>query len=425
MAYHHGYLLAVDQVTGITTEIFNHARTLEAISSAQVAGGADWFSDINWASICEAYYWMPDCDTADLLTAHEFGLPDQGTQAPWFDATHSNSGEGLGFWIEEWTGLDSEHVARQSFSRGGPAGGSSLGAASAKGRTMAFNVMLFGLSDAGLEHMFRWLEGVLNSMFDSAGLSDLLIRRNCPEVALNGWEGMARLESVGMLTGLRWEAPPLEGGGCVARLASFVVEAEDPCMYVEHLYTPGAAVVYDPTDANMVELRSRSCSPDCGDTTGLTTIFKTGSVISNRPAIGAIAPIIDLSFTPRTGQSYVHGGETLVQIYADPDGTGVFSCTLPLLAEWAVRSIAETDAVTDLKLRYDGNRHEILESSAETLGWQPGMRWTRPTGGRVPRWASRRCYGFFVALLPFGPCIGERPPKIGMSLAIGERLSCT
>lgn len=422
MPHHQGWLYLVDRDTGQTMELFNHARTIEGLKLAAAAGDVTGFYDIGVDTICESYYWVPDCLTGDPLPV-VFALPSTVPEAPWYDPAFPISADAYGFIVEEWTGLDSSNVSSASSAVAFAGGGSSVGPRAAGGKTQSINVFLIGRSDEGLEHLFRWLESMLNSVCDPSSSIDMLFRRYCPETITDAWNGIGRIEKVAAVGGLTLEAPPTSDryGGCKIRKANFTIEAQDPCIYIDHTVT---AVVgaFDPDQGECDELGHATCTPRCADADAFPTLLETVYVEALRPSIGALAPVIQLDLTPENG--VIFGGPTLVQIYADTDGSGIFSCSLPLIAEFGVRTINPTEEIGALTLIYDGARRDIFERRPSSYGVSTGWSWTVPTESGVPRWSARRCRGFHVAVMPLAPCDFDKPPAMDITVTLGERISC-
>jgi len=283
--YHQGQLWFVDS-TGTPYEIFNHARTAAYMANAEDAG-CGRFRDILPFGGCQAYQWelasgslvlqenydLLEFENNDYVVAED-SLPvlswylanyqTPKNEAPWYSATFPESEEALGFWIEEWTGLDSSHVRRAAQQLGRRPGGAALGLLSSTERVMRFNVLLVGTSEIGLSYLFRWLDAALMSVCEPCKLNTALLRRYCPDlekmaIASETPEGLttedddplanqgaipivpiealeaslARLKRVALVEGLTWEEPPVERAGCWLRRVSFTLAAGDPCMYSE------------------------------------------------------------------------------------------------------------------------------------------------------------------------------------------------
>lgn len=419
--HHQGWAYIADRDTGVTMELFNDARTLDGLIIARNAGDVDGFPYIGNDILCESYRWVPDCGTVPGTPSEvTFSLPDVAPEAPWCDEAFPASADAYGFIVTEWTGLDGAHVSSSSTGVGFAGGGSTVGVRGAAGRTMAINVMLLGRSDEALEHLFRWLESTLNSVCDQSSSVDMLIRRFCPEVIGDPWWGIGRVERVALIGGLTWEQPPSPEGQCRVRLVNFTLQAQDPCIYVNH-EAEEAVGTFAPAVSEVEELGYGTTQPRCEDAAAFATTLETVYVEVERTSVGVLAPIIELELQPVAG--VISGGPTLVQVYADIDGSGVFSCSLTLLAEFGIRAIDATEELAALTLIYDGARRDFFQRRPSVIGISSGWGWVTPTGAGVSRWGQRRCHGFHIAIMPLAPELGV-PPDIEVSVTIGERISC-
>ena len=90
----------------------------------------------------------------DIWEEHFFTDPGVG-QRPVVLDDYPESADGLGFFIEEWTGLDSGHITRPVSTTGH---GGQLGTMHAEERVMAFNVIAFARTEKALNYMYSWLE---------------------------------------------------------------------------------------------------------------------------------------------------------------------------------------------------------------------------------------------------------------------------
>ena len=74
----------------------------------------------------------PDNEIVPFLSGDEWVAQIYDTpaidSAPWYNAAYPESADALGFYVEEWTGLDDRHVVRPSSNWGGAGGGEALGA---------------------------------------------------------------------------------------------------------------------------------------------------------------------------------------------------------------------------------------------------------------------------------------------------------
>lgn len=153
---------------------------------------------------------------------------------PW-DNGSLDAADALGFYIEEWTGLDGAHHVRSAVGVGAHRGGAHFGPQSHRHRTMKINVLLLGTSERGLNYLFRWLEQQLLNCCTACGSQDMYLREKCPILthytASEFEEGWGRMRRVALLDGPTWEAAPAVDAGCYIRRVSFTLGAGDPCIY--------------------------------------------------------------------------------------------------------------------------------------------------------------------------------------------------
>lgn len=413
--YHQGQLWFVDS-SGTPYEIFNHARTAAYMANAEDAG-CGRFRDILPFGGCQAYAWELETgnlvlqenydliefedteyfvseDSLPVLSWYQANYQTPKGEAPWYNINFQESEEALGFWIEEWTGLDSSHVRRAAQQLGRRPGGASLGLLSSTERVMRFNVLLVGTSEMGLNYLFRWLDAALMSVCEPCKLNTALLRRYCPDlekmaisteipeglltedddvlsnqgsipvVPVEALEAsLARLKRVALVEGLTWEAPPVERGGCWLRRVSFTLAAGDPCMYSEDF-----PVVQNQT-IDMLSCSSNSgalfsvgaspCRPTCEQLDSDCRL-----VIPYDPvAVGTTAPRVTIRNTSLTGTV----PPLAIKAYrGHPVGGSV--CSLELLGEIRLYAIpAESEIVFDAAQRFVTFQDSTLTDPAP--GW--------------------------------------------------------
>lgn len=221
--YHHGILYLSDG-WGNPSEVINEARTAYNLRNA----GLTEFTNIADNAGCAAYDYEP-CSMASDGSVTEWTALNLATN-PW--GTSATADEAIGFYIEEWTGLDSGHNARAAYEMAGGHGGARFGAQTSKQRVMAMNLVLIGTSERGLNHLFRWLETMFRPTDDGSPMS-LWLRETCPsgttEAALE--EGFLRLDDVAMVASPTWIDPPVPDSGCMIRRLSLTLAAGNPCMF--------------------------------------------------------------------------------------------------------------------------------------------------------------------------------------------------
>ena len=344
-----GWAYLRDQ-TGQPREIFNHARTAAYLANPDLAIAGISICDILEFGGCQGYAYEPWCEvevedpTATIPTLDtESGVPSdfesdvdieaegipppQGEWepyvfitpaadgAPWYNANYPESADALGFFVEEWTGLDNRHVQRKVAAR--PFGGQ-LGALGASERVMKMNVIAFARSERAMEYQFRWLEATLSTVCSTCETSSMWIRRWCPTDLEALWDGIAELRDVGLIEGLSWESDLMDISRCFIRRMSFTLAAGDPCMYspgVDSAEAPSAtanlaACLNDiTTDAN-----ASRCRPTCNELSSQCRTVYTYDV----DPMGAMAPIVTL-----TNNDDEFSAPVRVIAYADPMGVGV------------------------------------------------------------------------------------------------------
>lgn len=318
--------------------------------------------------------------------------------APWYSSSFPESGEALGFWVTEWTGLDSGHIQREVTQVGAYRGGGVMGALGSRSREMGFEIILLGESERALDYLFRWLDATLSSVCATCATDTILLRRFCPPDPIDGFSarnGVVEMRGVGLVSGLQWGAPPVEQAGCFIRRANFTLGATDPCMYgfctdvaVSQTMDWEACV----TAANMNPARAE-CRPSCSEMSGdCRTVF---NYTINDPSGGA--PIIELSPPLYLGATI----PVRIRTYANPNGLLPDElCGAPLLGELYVTSLPEW---TDLRYDVAGRRIEIR--NAGTGGWINGFAYLEPNTVGVPRFFFAGCGDYTTIVEPADFCL--------------------
>ena len=133
---------------------------------------------------CQGYAYDPPCGPDDEPGETTWDVYDYATPAldgaPWYNANYPQSADAIGFFIEEWTGLDNRHVERKVAGRHL---GGQLGALGATERVMKLNLLAFARSERAMEYLFRWLEATLSTVCASCETSSMWIRRWCPTIS--------------------------------------------------------------------------------------------------------------------------------------------------------------------------------------------------------------------------------------------------
>lgn len=229
----HGWVYAQD-AQGNPVEIINHARTLAYLRRVGIPGLVTTIFDDDAGCAGLAYnpYWE-EGDPSVPWQPYTFLTPSTGDTAPWYDGTAA-SGEALGCWVEEWTGLDGSHHTRPVTQRGLRPGGAWIGSQYHKERVMKVNMLLFASTERGMRHLFRWFESTLLNARDYSGLMNWWLREHCPTATTSPSaleEGLMLVRGVALLEGPTFEADPMSDARCVVRRVSFTVAVSDPCLY--------------------------------------------------------------------------------------------------------------------------------------------------------------------------------------------------
>ncbi len=433
MAYQHGWLY-IEDAAGGWAELFNHARTSAYLNSSAALGCGTIVNVLDDAG-CPAYRWAPTSDEASMIiteggdplltedgehflltndpigwTQLTFSTPALDN-APWYNPAYPESAQALGFWVTEWTGLDSGHVTRGSTPVGSYRGGSVLGPASNSGRTMGFEVLLLAESEAAMEYLFRWLDSTITSVCSGCASDTILIRRYCPDVAVDPdntvMQGVAELHGVGLLSGSVYGEPPVERAGCHIRQVNFTLEAQDPCMYSPCTEETVDQVMawndcFDPP-ANLGYGRAE-CRPSCSEMdSGCRTVYNY-----TIDTVGASAPRVLLE---APAPALISGGTVSgsipirIRTYANPLGLNASQiCGAPLLAELYVASLPPYTA-----MMYDMAGRSVKVRGAGESGWVNGFAYVEPNAVGVPRFPSLGCGDYTTIIEPADFCTPREP----------------
>lgn len=328
-----------------------------------------------------------------------FTTPDGDDQAPWYSSAYPESRDALGFYIEEWTGLDGEHVRRPSTPLA--TGGSQMGRVHGTGRVMKLNVICFARSEEGMEYLFRWLERVLYQICGNCETDAVLFRRTCPNRD-NLWEGLTELRNVGLTEGLRWEADVVQRGRCFIRRLSFSMTAGDPCMYTHEgvdteTWVEESLIATLPTSASHDRY---PCRPRCGEEGYYETLISTLDVSS----VGAAAPMVELMGAYGNGAGVGTLATHVMAIY-DPLNVGTSDiCGLQILGEIWVRPMDPNEHVL-----WDVLGRRILYKGQGIGDWAPGEHMVYPNTPGIPRFFAMPCgrVHFVIGLADL--CLAEHP----------------
>lgn len=328
------------------------------------------------------YYRNAISPTGSCWSAADFSA----AAAPWYDGSTAAS-EALGFWIEEWTGLDGAHHTRSSTPTGQNRGGSRFGAQSNNQRVMKLNVLLHGTTERGLEYLFRWLEQTLVDACDPCGDRSAWWREFCPSNPVtNPEEGYVRAEKIALIEGPTWESAPARDSGCYLRRVSFALAAGDPCLYREPgLLTSNVSTTVGATG-------STAQVSTCG--TFYSSSMRTMARLVN-PSYGRAAPVV-LITSPFEGLV----GVPALRIAGYSDSFGTFDpCRSQLLGELILEG-ANTSGL-DIEVDMAERRVRTRNRYAGT-DWEDGSRLIGPALSTGVRrwWSADGCTNAFVVVEP-------------------------
>lgn len=280
-SYHNGFLYLSDGF-GNPVELINHARTAHNLTAAAHAS----FGHVLDSGGCEALEFHP-CDMFPDGSVVEWSAVDMLVN-PWGNA--GAAAEGLGFYIQEWTGIDGAHHARSSSPVGGGHGGARFGPMSHRQRVMALNVVLVGTTERGLNHLFRWLESALLTTGASGCLGSMWLRDVCPD-GLSDAElevGLLRADEVTLVDGPAWISPPVEDAGCFLRAVSFTLVAGSPCLFAVPASSSTTTVTAPALSASAVPAYFAACNEWSGSVTQVSA-----AVVA--PDFGLTSPLVKFS----------------------------------------------------------------------------------------------------------------------------------
>ena len=397
----------------------SHLSVRDGIGASGVVGGtevfafeaedlviADTFMSTSGHTVTVNRSGTPDTDMVVAEGGWEpltFANPT-ADNAPWYNSNEPDSGDALGFWVEEWTGLDNAHVHRNVQPRGGAGGGGRLGVLTANERVMSLNVLLFARSEAAMEHLFRWFEQTLSSVCATCATDAVLIRRFCPATTDDLWEGVVKLNDVGLISGPQWEEEPTNLGRCYLRRVNFVLAAGDPCMYGTGVTVDADATVADPVDClaslQLGETRE-PCRPSCVEITEGTSC--RSAFFYDVPASAATqAPVVSL-----TNDATEYTLPVRVIAYADPLGAetapGVADpCALQILGEVYVRPLRP-----GATLVWDVGARDVLYRDHTTGHPAPGWAYVDPNDPPERRWFALPCGQVVITVEVATACLDD------------------
>lgn len=426
----HGWLVMKDSGNTVF-EVINHARTAAYLANPNITiDGIEICSILEFGG-CETYAWIPTCDTPEWQEL-TFDTP-QTDDAPWWNADYSESAGALGFFIEEWTGLDDRHVTRTMTRTGRDRGGATPGSISNRERVMKLNILLLANTEESMSYLFRWFAALLESVCSSCSSNSILIRDYCGS-ADEPENGVRELRNVALIEGLGWEADPVRRGQCFLRRASFTIAAGDPCMYLpgtSPTVTPGTSDLGPGLlDANYSLTRSPA-RPSCSELPDDTRQTYTWP---SETMMGAKAPIIIFH-----NNDPEHAFPFRAILYHDPGEIGVSPnpCGLGRLGEIYVRPMPPYSY-----LKWDVAAREIMYRDPTTGIWIEGPFLIEVNDAPLPRYFVLPCGGDHHLVLEPGTLAIERIGGTGnvfewnsiifsdphfpdVEITVQERVSCS
>lgn len=413
MSHHVNWLYSLD-TEGVPCEIFNGERLRAALSTVACGPGAFRLGDADcqWANGILPFTLDPCAEddagnpTWPPLT---FAAPTwTGNPAPWWDGvTNSPSSHGYGFWIEEWTGLDSAHVTRNVAPRSSRTGGANLGSLFAGPRVWKMNVLVVGGSAAALEEMFRWLEQTLMDCCDPCGGGDMLLRTVCPPDGDPDF-GVYRVKAAALTEGVSWVDPPIESLGCYLRRVSFTITVGDPCLYACASNCADQESI--PGITSCVPLATwLGCNVTCADYAAYRLCCPVPAAVR-----GVTSPVVTM-FNDSLDNS------PPMRIYGmlDPLSQGCDPCSLAVCQD--IQTLAIPPGGT---LVVDSSQRRVLYSHpSDTAGlFIDGTPFLDPVPGKAPTFLSIQCDAGWVAVEPRQLCGNTGGLKI--SVDIVSRVGC-
>lgn len=204
----------------------NVERLKAYLASADCDGGMT--TPIKLTCNCPPLYWTFNDADVPVPTTYTDPATDQ---APWYDASISESLGFLGFMIEDVK--VNAITARKVTTRVSSSGGGVLGPLRAKERRLDFTVLMFACNELSMEYGYRYLTDALGTpgCDDSCVLCDAEFRDSCPTVdgsSASVNKGRWLLKNVGLVEGPIWGDNPLKGSACNIRRVTFSLVSEMP-----------------------------------------------------------------------------------------------------------------------------------------------------------------------------------------------------
>lgn len=410
MSYHQGFLY-FSNAYGNAVEVINEARTAALLKNARDTGVTSRFGDVLVRSGCDALNYNPCTMAADgtVTSWQVLASPNNIANAPWYRFTSGASQEALGFYIEEWTGLDGAHHGREVTAFGAARGGGMPGKQVSGPRVMALNVILVGLSERGLNFLFRWLESTLLSCCDPNDSTRMWIREYCtgsPDLT----DGLAYADDIALVSGPTWGSPPVEDGGCFIRRVSFTLTAGSPSFFRE----PATITTGTSLTGSLQGFGGAPLPIPLTKNLGLSARI-AGAL--PQPEYGLVSPIVTITSTYTTAPAGSRTYLPRMRIYGLLNPTGLPASTTDLSRMYPVGAIVLDNIPSGSKLEVDVGAGKVwYTDNVTSLERFNGMWTVQPTGptfstgtallpdtvgSRLPRWFGfNNCQDGIVVVEP-------------------------
>lgn len=381
MTFYGQQFLYVSNALGTPSEVINGARTARRMVS--IAGLP--FSNPIPNGGCDILTLEPCTTTVTgggtTLTRTSWAAVDfAASGAPWYNSAVPASGEALGFFIEEWSGLDGAHHARAMQPVGALRGGAVPGVLGHKHRVMKLNVLLHGTTERSLNYLFRWLEQVLMDCCNNDGYRQVWVRESCPILSAPT-EGLRMLNEMVLVEGPTWETQPTDSSGCYVRRASFTIAAGDPCMY-----SPDTDVTSGTATLSGATLSLSTTASTHG------TFYGTNRQLIARlpaPQVGRMGPVVTISSPLEMHEPSGYRAtipDLRITGYMDPANVGFNQSNNHRVGELIVAGRAASGLVIEVNIPARSIRYRDPYADNQ---WYDGTRFLAPVASTgVPRWWS-------------------------------------
>lgn len=418
MTYYGPQFMYFTNAYGQPSELVNGARLAENMASASR------FSNVLESGGCWALNFEP-C-TMDSTGATEAWQPAVFSEegAPWFNGTDA-SRDAIGFYIEEWTGLDGAHHTRSVTPLGINRGGALFGPQSHNHRVMKVNLLIHGRNAEACNYLFRWLEQQLLNACNPCSSQQIWLREFDPGFNFDNIErGLARANRVALIEGPTWEADPVPSGTCHIRRTSFTLAAGDPC-----LYRP----TQDGAEATV--LASGAPLSTVASVTGPT--YWTGSAMRVSAEVapgdyGNVAAKVTFSSTVATAAS---GRKSLpdyrIAAFAHPSNAPSASLSqLPKIGELVISGVGTSGLEIEVNMAERQVRYRDIGSNS---AWRNGSGMIGAVVGGLRRWWTLdACFPGIIVVEPVYPGLlnsrtglADPPTSWGVTLETITRFGCS